>query len=453
MPKRLATLGIARLLMLAVVLASAPMARASGDYESPKFRPEELDQMLAPVALYPDSLLSQVLMAATYPEEVKEAGIFAFNNSNLTGDSLVKEAADQDWDPSVKALLEFPDIVGMMHDQMNWTTNLGDALLGQQRDVMESVQRLRANAQMAGNLNTTKQQAVSSLSGTSGITFDPVVIDPITMDPITIDPITIDPIVINPIDSDFIFPPVYDSAAVYGTWWWPAYPPYAYYPAAWVPGAGVGFWTGVAVGRNWNWGGWDWSRREVKINPQNFNSWTQNHYADSSRYQRNASVKSQTWQHDPSHRRDEPYRDRSTAQRFGQADRVSGSERAGDRGFDRSGQQGFDGRDRAGDRGADRTGPRGQEGRDRAAERGLDPTAERDLQRGDRAGDRDLDRQGGRDFDRSGAGDARRSAFDGAGVSGGDRAASMRGMNSRGGASVGAPSRPAGGFGGGGRRR
>jgi hypothetical protein len=355
------------------------------------FRPEELDQMLAPVALYPDPLLSKVLMAATYPSEVEEAAKFAYDNSGLDGETLSALATGEDWDPSVKGLLEFPDILGMMYDRIEWTREMGDAFLGQQRDTMDSIQRLRANACNAGTLVSTKEQTVRTQSGAAT--------DSIEIDPVTYNPVTFDPILIEPVDMEWLYAPVYDPETVYGDWWWSGYPPYYYYPPAWSPGTGIGFWAGVAVGRNWDWSGWNWSRREATVDIGRYNGWTQKNYADPGRYQRAAGAGPQNWRHDPSHRMDDAYRDRATAQRFGQGDRFRGSGQAGQGG-----------------------------------------TARRATQGGDRGFDR-----GGASPDRRPADFGNRSAFDGAGAGGGDRAASFRGQASRG---------PAGGgFGGGGGRR
>jgi hypothetical protein len=131
-------------------------AQGSGD----TLRPEELDQLLAPIALYPDALMAQVLTASTYPVEIVQAARFAKENQKLQGDKMMAAAKDKDWDPSIKAMLQFPDVLTMMDQKLDWTTKLGDAFLAQQRDVMDSVQRLRKKALEAGNLKTTKEQVV-----------------------------------------------------------------------------------------------------------------------------------------------------------------------------------------------------------------------------------------------------------------------------------------------------
>lgn len=385
-------------LLCILLLAWLPQAFCAQDGEG-AFRPEELDQILAPVALYPDALLSKVLMAATYPSEIEEASRFAYDNSGLDGRTLADLATGEDWDPAVKGLLEFPDILGMLDDRLDWTRDMGDAFLAQQRDVMDSVQRLRANAWNAGTLVSTKEQSVRTQSGNAT--------DFIPIDPVTYNPVTFDPIVIEPVDMEWLYAPVYDPDTVYGDWWWPDYPPYYYYPPAWNPGTGIGFWAGVAVGKNWEWSGWNWNRREVTVDVGRFNGWAQNHYADPGRVQRPASGGSQNWRHDSSRRTDDPYRDRATAQRYGQGERYRGSGQTDPGGMDRRASYG-------GDRGIDR---------------------------------------GGATPDRRQSGQGNRSAFDGAGAGAGDRSASVRGQVSRGQNGGGFSGRPAGGFGGGGGRR
>jgi len=127
---------------------------------SATFKPEELDQLLAPIALYPDSLVSQILMASTYPLEVVQADRWAKQNASLKGDALGKALEGQEWDPSVKSLVNFPQVLTMMSEKLDWTTKLGDAFLADQKIVLDTIQSLRAKAQAAGNLKTTKEQTV-----------------------------------------------------------------------------------------------------------------------------------------------------------------------------------------------------------------------------------------------------------------------------------------------------
>ena len=163
--KRVTVFQMAMVLFLCMNLAVPPglmaqEAKQDAKEEGPSFRPEEIDQMVAPIALYPDSLLAQVLAASTYPLEIVQAARFVQQNKELKGEKLMAAAKDKDWEPSVKAMLEFPDVLLMMNEKLEWTEKLGNAFLDQQKDVMASVQRLRQKAQESGNLKTTKEQKV-----------------------------------------------------------------------------------------------------------------------------------------------------------------------------------------------------------------------------------------------------------------------------------------------------
>lgn len=208
------------LLGLAILAVTLPVQSTAQDVETTpsKFSQAELDQMLAPIALYPDALLAQVLMAATYPLEVVMADRWARENRNLSGDALNDALDRQPWDPSVKALVPFPDVLSMMSRNLDWTQRVGDAFLSQESDVMNTVQRLRAKASAQGNLQSNDKQTVSRPD---------------------------DVIVIEPADVQLIYVPAYDPLWVYGPWWWSAYPPFIIYP---YPGFVVapGFiWFGV----------------------------------------------------------------------------------------------------------------------------------------------------------------------------------------------------------------
>jgi len=209
------------------------------------FSQQELDQMLASIALYPDSLLAQVLIAATYPDQVTEADRWLQQNPGLKGDALNGALDGMNWDLSVKALAPFPPVLAMMAKESAWTQRLGEAFLAQQADVMDSIQRLRQKAHAAGKLVTTAEQKVV----VKGETIE-----------------------VEPANPEVVYVPRYDPAVVYGPWWWPAYPPYAYYPI-W-PGVaiggfvGFGFFGAVAVGPiwGWGWGSWGWGGHNVNIN-------------------------------------------------------------------------------------------------------------------------------------------------------------------------------------------
>lgn len=206
------------------------------------FGQEQLNQMVAPIALYPDSLLANVLVAATFPLEVVNADRWIKQNKNLKGDQLNAAVDGQKWDLSVKALVPFSEVLAMMSEKLDWTQSLGDAFLAQQQDVMAAIQSLRSKAQAQGNLKTTSEQKVIT-QGQS--------------------------IVIEPASLTTVYVPSYDPAVVYGTWPYPAYPPYPYAPyrGALVSGA-IGFAAGVAVGSSWNngWGRWNWGGGTVNVN-------------------------------------------------------------------------------------------------------------------------------------------------------------------------------------------
>src|SRR5690348_11346 len=274
--------------------SNAPQAQGQ-----PLFRMEEIDQMTAPIALYPDQLLAQVLIAATYPLEVVQADRWLADpaNSKLKGDELAGALEKQTWDPSVKSLVPFPQVLKMMSEKLDWTQRLGDAFLAQQDDVMSSVQRLRKQAQNAGTLKSTEQQSV--------------VVEKET-------------VVIQPAKPEVVYVPTYNPTTVYGTWPYPAYPP-VYYPppAAYYPGyyagsalvSGMAFGLGVATVAslsgccNANWGG-----NNVNINANRYNTINASNIRSgrASQLQANAS----TWRHDPAHRGGVAYRDAATRQSF-----------------------------------------------------------------------------------------------------------------------------------------
>src|SRR6185295_2052896 len=227
--------------------------------ESKAFTAAQLDQLLAPIALYPDPLLAQILMAATYPLEVLEAARWSKDNPNLTGDAALAAVKDKGWDVSVASLVAFPQVLAMMDSKLEWTQKVGDAMLAQQPDVAASIQRLRAQAQAAGTLKTTPQQTVSSQPPSAAAPDG-----------------TPAAIVIQPTNPDTVYVPTYDPNVAYGTWPYASNPPYYYPPASygwsgprtWV--GGFGFGLGFAVGGaffggwhggggwggGWGWGGW-----------------------------------------------------------------------------------------------------------------------------------------------------------------------------------------------------
>jgi hypothetical protein len=286
-------------MFLCVNLVVSPRLMAQGDNAettqqgAPAFRPEEIDRLMAPIALYPDNLLAQVLAASTYPLEIVQAGRFVQKNKDLKGEKLMQAAKDQEWDPSVKAMLQFPDVLTMMNEKLEWTEKLGNAFLSQQKDVMESAQRLRKKAQESGNLKTTKEQVVKVEKETQVI-------------------------VIQSASPEVVYVPAYNPTVVYGAWPYPAYPPYPVYPPGYVAGAAFAFGVGVAVGAAWGgYGGWGcgWGNNEVNINASTNNNFTKNNYNNPQKYQ---SKQNQNWQHNPEHRKGAKYPNQNTAQKYGQ---------------------------------------------------------------------------------------------------------------------------------------
>lgn len=271
------------------------------------FAQEELDQMVAPIALYPDSLLTQVLMAATYPGNVADAVAWSKAHPDAKGDAAVKLVADQPWDPSVQSLVAFPPVMSTLSQDPGWVQRLGDAFLAQPGDVMDAVQRLRRAAQAAGNLQSSEQQKVTVVAAPSAPA--PVVVEGRAPPP----PPPTQIIQIEPANPEVVYVPSYNPTTVYGSWPYPSYPP-AYYPPApaWYPGsvlaAGLAFGTGVAVA-DALWGDWDWHGGDVDIDVNRYNNINVNRQIDASR---------STWRHDANFRGDVPYRDARSREQFGQ---------------------------------------------------------------------------------------------------------------------------------------
>jgi hypothetical protein len=268
---------------------ATPFARAQ---DARKFKPEELDQMLAPIALYPDALLSQILMAAGYPLEIVEAARWSKANPGLKGDAAVQAVKDKDWDTSVKSLVAFPDVLATLNEHLDWTQKLGDAMIAQESDVADSIQRLRAKAAAAGNLKSTPQQTVTTQGSGDSIQY-----------------------VIQPANPEVIYVPSYSPSWAYGPWPYPAYPP-VYYPFAGALATGffwgLGFAAAGAMFSSWNWAGRGNSYVNVNVNRAvNID----NHF---NRTNINTDGR---WRHDPEHRKGVGYRDPATRERFNQAPR------------------------------------------------------------------------------------------------------------------------------------
>jgi hypothetical protein len=260
-----------------------PPAAASSDQ---LLKPEELDALVAPIALYPDALLAEILMASTYPLEVVEADRWAKEHKNLKGDQLKAEVDKQGWDDSVKSLVATPDVLSMMSTKLDWTQKLGDAVLAQQPDVMDAVQRLRTKAEANKKLTSTKQQKVTRKQEQGK-----------------------EVIIIEPTEPNTIYVPYYEPAVVYGAWPYPAYPPYFFTPPGYIAGGiirtGIAFGIGYAVGRwasgGYYWGGGlGWGGNSINVNRST-----------------NVNVNVNKWQHNPEHRHGVRYTNANVQQKFG----------------------------------------------------------------------------------------------------------------------------------------
>jgi hypothetical protein len=296
---------------LLYALGVARISSAQGATRS--FKPEELDQMLAPIALYPDSLLSQILMACGYPLEVVEAARWSKINPNLKGDAAVNAVKDKDWDTSVKSLVAFPDVLKQLNEHLDWTQKLGDAMIEQEADVADSIQRLRAKASAAGNLQSTPQQTVTTEGSGDNIQY-----------------------VIQPTNPEVVYVPQYSPRWAYGPWPYPAYPP-VWYPFGGALATGFFWGVGIAAGAaligGWAWGGRGQSYANINVNKavnidNNFNRNRPDRPDRPDRPNRpGAGGGGERWQHRPEHRKGVAYRDPATRQRFNQAQRPGAAQR------------------------------------------------------------------------------------------------------------------------------
>lgn len=288
-----------RFLMLSLFLMSGIFQQAQA---APVFKPEELEQIAAPVALYPDSLLSQVLMASTYPLEVVQAQRWLEVNKSLAGDALAVALEQQSWDPSVKSLINFPPVLAMMSEKLEWTQKLGDAFLAHQKEMMHAIQELREKAIEQGNLRSTDEQIVSTKNGM---------------------------IVIEYANSEMGYVPAYDPYEIYGDWPYPDYPPYYYYPPGYVhvdKDPRLAFGAGIIIGAGWGyaWGDCDWHGGYIDIDVDRNSDL--NHRIDRGKYIEHYRGNGQldpggkgVWQHSPENRKGVAYRDPATAQKYNRA--------------------------------------------------------------------------------------------------------------------------------------
>jgi len=402
---------------------SPQQAAPTGEQQAVKIPADQLDSLVAPIALYPDPMLAQVLAASTYPLEIIQLQQWLAKNKDVKDKALADAVAKQPWDPSVQALAGLPDVVKRLADDIQWTTELGNAFLAQQNDVMEAVQRMREKAKEKGNLKSNEQQKVE----TKVVESKQV-------------------IVIEQANPEVVYVPSYNPTVVYGA---PVYPyPPVYYPPPgyYAAGMAISFGVGVAMGAMWSggWGyncGWGGNNNVTINNNNNFNRNSNIQGGNRVSQQPNrGGAGGGNWQHNPKHRGGAPYSDRQTANKFGGTTR--GSSVADRQANARQNNRGGVGDNRGGvgdNRGGvgDNRGDRGGVG-DNRGDRGGD--------RGGGAGDRGGNRGGG-GGDRVGNQSTSRSGGSRGMSGGGMSGSSARASSSRGSSSMGSRG------GGGGRRR
>src|SRR5262252_3470038 len=280
---------------------------------APQLGQAELERLVAPIALYPDDLVAQILSASTYPIEVVQASRWVSAHPNVHGNALQDAMQQEQWDASVKGLTAVPQVLAMMNDKLDWTQQLGEAFLAQPNDVSNAVQQLRAKAQANGNLKSSDRIRVRRVA-------PPEPPPPVPI-PVDVDSALLPPppppeyIVIEPVDPGVYYVPIYDPYVVYGPWVWPAYRPFYWYPPGYVVGAavigfGVGFVVGSALWAHYNWGwhgGWA-GGGPVTINVVNYN-----------RFNRTNLVAGQNhWQFDAAHRGTVGFQNAALRQQFGE---------------------------------------------------------------------------------------------------------------------------------------
>lgn len=268
--------------VLALLNASIAPAFAQDAEPSAVLTRPQIERLVAPIALYPDAVLTHVLMAATYPFEVVQAARWSDANPDVTGPAVEDAMQDQSWDESVKALAAFPQILKMMNEKLDWTQALGEAFLAQQEDVFAAVQDLRQRADAAGNLKTSKEMRVSRIVDDRGLNVT----------------------TIEPAGDDEIYVPVYDPYVAYGAWPYPDDPPYFWYPHNWHRDR-LFWYGGVVVVGVALWAAWDWRRRSITVNPQRFNAFNR------------TKIAQPNWAFNAHHRKGVPFKAPALTQKFG----------------------------------------------------------------------------------------------------------------------------------------
>lgn len=428
-PTQIARNLIALLCVVLILPGNTPLLALENQQSAPAGQDamlpaDQLDSLVAPIALYPDPLLAQTLVACTYPLEIVQLQQFLEQNKGLKDKALTDAVTKQDWDPSIQAMAEFPDVVKLLAENIRWTNDLGNAFLAQQDDVMNAVQRMRTKAVDKGAFKSSDKMTVETK-----------VVESKTV------------VVVQPSSPEVVYVPSYDPVAVWGAPYYP-YPPVAY-PAYPVGAMAISFGVGMAVGAAWGHGGWGWNcgwggNNNININRNNnyINHYNSNRANAGNRYGGNNN----NWQHNPQHRGGAPYSNRDTAQKYG------GTTRGASQGQRQQAARQGGGQLRGGQPPSG-VGSRGQAGGGSTFRSGAGPSTQPSINRG--AGGGGGDRVGNRQVSSGNMGSRNSSAFSGSGS--GNRAAqasSSRGASSMGSRSGGGGvSRGGGGRGGGGRRR
>lgn len=253
----------------------------------------QLQQLVAPIALYPDSLLTHVLMGATYPFEIVQAARWRDGNPNVTGPDLEQAMQEQPWDESVKALTAFPQVLTMMNEKLDWTQQLGEAFLADQQAVFAAVQALRQRAETAGNLKTSKELRVTRTARDDGSYYT----------------------VIDTPQPDEIYVPVYDPTIVYGAWPYDDYPPYYWYPRGWRRDRLFWFGTAIVLGTAL-WAVWNWRSRSLAVDARRFNAFNRTKLANP------------TWAFKAQHRKGVPFKSPVLAKKLGPIAAPTNAQRA-----------------------------------------------------------------------------------------------------------------------------
>jgi len=292
--------------------APAPAPAAVAAEKSEILSADQLDAIVAPIALYPDPLLAQCLVASTYPLDIVAAQQWQAKNSTLKGEALAQAAENQPWDPSVQALVSLPDALKVMSENIQWTTQLGDAFLGQESEVMDAVQRLRTKAKDGGKLASSEQQKVETK-----VVEEKTVIE------------------IQPASTEVVYVPTYSPTVIWGPMMYP-YPPLyypPYYGGAWL-GWGVGIAIGIGISGGWGWGcGWG-GNNNITIN-------NNNNYINHHNRQNNVNrTGNSNWQHNAKQRGGAPYKDRATASKYGGGARGDSAQARQSQARTRQGQSG-----------------------------------------------------------------------------------------------------------------